>query len=56
MVNTAKKSLDHPKQSATDLLKTTSKSVIQKTAGTTGGLVANKIANRITKVSETIQK
>ena len=51
MVNKAKNSLNHAKQSATDLLKTTSKIVIQKTAEATGDLIGNKIANRITKVS-----
>ena len=51
MVNKAKNSLNHAKQSATDLLKTTSKRVIQKTAEATGDLIGNKIANRITKVS-----
>ena len=35
---------------ATDALKTTSKGAIQKTVDATGGLIGNKIANRITKV------
>ena len=35
---------------ATDALKTTSKGAIQKTVDVTGGLIGNKIANRITKV------
>ena len=44
---------DHAKQSATDVLKTASKKVIQKTAEATGDLNGNKIADRITKVSKT---
>ena len=47
----SQKLLDHAEQSATDVLKTTSKRVIQKTAETTVDLVGNKIANRITKAS-----
>ena len=47
----SQKLLDHAKQSAIDAFKTTSKSVIQKTAGATSDLIGNKIANRITKVS-----
>ena len=34
------------------LFKTTSKRVIKKTAKATGDLIGNKIANRITKVSQ----
>ena len=49
----SQKLLDHAKQSAaTEALKTTSKRVIQKTAEANGDLIGNKIANRITKVSE----
>ena len=47
----SQKLLDHAKQSATDVLKTPSKIIIQKTAETTGDLIGNKIANRITNVS-----
>ena len=43
------KLLDHAKTSATDALKTSSKSVIQKTAEATDDLVGIEIANRITK-------
>ena len=50
----SQKHLDHPKQSATDELKTTSKIVIQKTAEATGDLIGNKIADGITKVSKTL--
>ena len=49
MENTAKKPLDCAKQPATDALKTSSKSVIQKTAEATDDLVGIEIANRITK-------
>ena len=41
---------------ATDALKTTSKGAIQKTVDATGGLIGNKIANRITKVSKNSQQ
>ena len=51
MVN-SKNLLDHAKTSATDVLKTSSKRVIQKTVEATGDLIGNKIANRITKVSK----
>ena len=43
------KLLDHDKQSATNALKTTSKSVIQKTAEAIGDLIGNKITNIISK-------
>ena len=49
----SQKLLDHAKRSATHALKTTSKRVIQKTAETTGDLIGNKIADRITKVLKT---
>ena len=49
MENTAKKPLDYAKQPATDALKTSSKSVIQKTAEATDNLGGIEIANRITK-------
>ena len=47
------KIIDHAKESATDTFKTASKRAIQKTAGSTGDLIGNKIANKITKVSKT---
>ena len=54
MVNTAKGFfLDHTKQSTTDALKTVSKRAIQKTVEESGDLIGNKIADRITKASET---
>ena len=45
--------LDHAKQSATDALKTASNRAIQKTAETTGALIGNKIAEKITRASNT---
>ena len=45
------KLLHHAKQSATDVLKTISKKVIQNTTEATGDLIYNKNANRITKFS-----
>ena len=41
----SQKLLDHAKQTATDVLKTTSKRLIQKTAEATCDLIGNKIAN-----------
>ena len=40
------------KKTATDVIKTTSKRAIQKTAEATGDLIGNKIANKITSVSK----
>ena len=54
MVNTAKGFfLHHTKQSTRDALKTVLKRAIQKTVEESGDLIGNKIADRITKVSET---
>ena len=47
-----KKLLDSAKKSATDAIKTASKRAIQKTAEATGGLIGNKIADKITSVSK----
>ena len=44
--------LNHTKQSAADALRTSSKTVIQKSAEATGDLIGNIIANRIIKVSK----
>ena len=52
----SQKFLDHAKQSATDPLKTASKTAIQKTAEGTGYLISNKIADKITKASKTSQQ
>ena len=47
-----KKLLDSAKKSTTDAIKTASKRAIQKTAETTGDLICNKIADKITSVSK----
>ena len=52
----SQKLLRHGKQSATDEIKTASKRAIQKTAKTTGDLIVDKIAHRITKVSKNSQQ
>ena len=46
----------HAKQSATDVLETASERDIYKTAEETCDLIANKIANRITKISNNSQQ
>ena len=46
------KLLDHPKQTATDAVKTASKRATQKTEEATGDLIGNKIADKITKGSK----
>ena len=46
------KLLDSAKKSTTDAIKTASKRAIQKTAETTGDLICNKIADKITSVSK----
>ena len=48
------KLLNHAKLSATDVLKTASKSAIQKTGEAIGDLLDNKIADKIMKVSTTL--
>ena len=50
------KLLDHTKQFAIDALKIFLKRAIQKTAETTGDLIHNKIADKITKVQKTSQQ
>ena len=47
----SRKLLNHPKQSATDTLKTTSKRVIQKTAKPAGVLICNKMTGAVAKSS-----
>ena len=42
----SQKRLDYAKKSATEPLKTSTKSVIQKAAETAGDLISNKIANK----------
>ena len=46
MLATGQKRLDYVKQSALNLIKTTSKKVVQKAAEANGGLIVNQIANR----------
>ena len=48
--------LDQAKQSATDQFKTASKRAIQKAAGETNGLIGNKTADEITRVSKISQQ
>ena len=50
------KLLDHAKQSATDTFKTSSKRVIQRTAGKASDLIGNKIADKIIRVSKLYPK
>ena len=50
------KLLDRAKKSTTDLIKTASKRVIQKTAEATCDLISNKIADKITSVSKELLK
>ena len=56
MVNTAKNFLIILINLQTHALKTISRRVIQKTAETTGDLIRNKIANKITEVSRNSQQ
>ena len=44
---------DHAKQSATCAFKTFSKREIQKTVGTIGDIIGNKITDKIARVSKT---
>ena len=48
----SQKLVDSAKKSATDAIKPVSKRAIQKTAGATGYLIGNKIADKITSVSK----
>ena len=48
----SQKLVDTAKNSATDAIKTASKRAIHKTAEATGGLVGNKIADKITGASK----
>ena len=52
----SQKRLDHAKRSATDALKTNLKWVIQNTEEATGDLIANRTANKMTKVSNNSQQ
>ena len=44
---------NHARQSAIDVLKTSSKRAIQETAKPTGDLICNNIADKTTRVSKT---
>ena len=55
MLAVHQKLLEHDK-SAKDALKSSSKRVIQKTVEVTGDWIGNKIDNRITKVSKSLQQ
>ena len=48
----SQKLLDSAKKSTTDVIETASKRAIQKTSETTGGLIGNKVADKITSVSK----
>ena len=48
----SQKLVDTAKKSATDAIKTGSKRAIHKTAETTGDLIVNKIADKITSISK----
>ena len=50
----SKKLHDTAKKSTTNAIKITSKRVIQKTAETTGDLIGNKIADKITNIPKTV--
>ena len=52
----SQKLVDTAKKSATDTIKTASKREIQKTAETTGDLLGNKIADKITSASKKSRK
>ena len=48
----SQKLLNSTKKSRTDAVKTASKRAIQKTAGASGDLIGNKIADKVTSVSK----
>ena len=52
IIKYVQKLLDSAKKSTTDVIKTTSKTAIQKTAEATGYLIGNKITDKITSVSK----
>ena len=54
--NYSEKLLDHAKQYATDVFITASKQEFQKTTESTGDLIGNKIADRVTKFSRNSQQ
>ena len=54
--NCGQKVLDAANKSTTDVIKTASKSAIQKTAEATGDLISNKIDDKITNISKKSSK
>ena len=48
----SQKLLDTARKSTTDAIKTASERAIKKTAGATGDLIGNKIADKITSISK----
>ena len=52
----SQKLIDTAKKSTTNILKTASKTAIQKTAEATGDLIGNKIADKITSFSKKSNK
>ena len=52
----SQKLLDSAKKSATNTIKTASKSGIQKTAEATGDLIGNQVADKITSVSKSAKE
>ena len=56
MLVMCQKLLDHDKRSAANAFKTASKTAIEKTAEVTCDLIGNKIVNKITWVSKSLQQ
>ena len=54
--NYGEKLMDTATKTGVDAAKTTSKRVVQKTAGATGNLIGNKIADRITSLGKPKEK
>ena len=52
----SKKLIDNATKTGIDAAKTVSKIVVQKTAGATGDLIGNKIADKITSIGKTKEK
>ena len=52
----SQKLFDSAKKSTTDAIKTDSKRAIQKTAEATGDLIRNKIADKITSISKSLEE
>ena len=56
VINMVKKLMDTTTKTGIDAAKTASKRVVQKTAKTTGDLIGNKIADKITSIDKTKSK